>query len=212
VRLDVEVGDDVFKALRFCMERFGVSVGDVLGFGVRVLRLFFGVGRDYVVNTVREGGFDVDNVVTLGLELYFCVVERLLGDLGLSGCSIEDVVFTEDGCLSSIDVDPRGRMKCSEVFIWNHEEPLNVVLNYMYEKGRDDVKKWVKNLLEKQDELRKAVFKGYEFDIEGLKVEVDEDDEYCYIRIVIPLEEPIDVKKIEKRIEKVIGRIPKSNF
>ena len=46
-----------------------------------------------MVDTVKKSGCDVDNVVRLGLELYFYVVERLLKDLGLSGCSILRMLF-----------------------------------------------------------------------------------------------------------------------
>ena len=111
--------------------------------------------------------------------------------------------------MSSVDVDPCGKMRCSEVFIWNHEKPLNVVLNYTYEKGRSDVENWVKKLMERENELRDAVFEEYEFGIEDLSVEVDEDDEYYRIHITVSLEELVDIKRVEEKIEDVLGGFPK---
>ena len=207
MKIEFEVDDDIARFLGY-IKKLKFSSQEIFRVGVEVINILGEkVMRKYIVDSVRKGRSYLWNIVWLGKEFYCFYVEKLLKSLGLVDSTVIDVDFTEEGCLSSMIIEPREGFKCSEIYIWNHEEPLNVVLNYTYEKGLRNVENWVKKLKERRDELIDDLQLNYD-KIENIEIEIDEDDEMYYIHIAIALEEPMKINKIEDRLSKIIGEPP----
>lgn len=209
MKMELELDNETIGDLEHVIKYFDISAEDVFKLGIKISRRFTGeTFRDYIINSVKKSGRGLLNIIEIGKEFYSINTEKVFRGLGLKNPSIENILFTDEGCISAIDVEPGKGFYCNEIYIWNHERPLNIVLNYTYEKDQENAREWVEKLRDREDELKEILYNEYE-DIDDVRVEIDEDEEMYYIHIIIALGELIKIKKIEKKIYEIIGKTPK---
>jgi len=105
-----------------------------------------------------------------------------------------------------VNMSPLEGIKATEVYIWNHGYPMNIVLTY-YLEGGPETEIWVSKLESNKDVLREDLIKKFVFENVIISIDKMDADYNISIQSVVG-EAEFKLMDIEKHVVEAIGEFP----